>query len=159
MESNHPPKLILGETKSLGKGNLITARDINKLKVVAAKLPDSVIAISVLRDHFTPAERKLLKNFVNWGRRLNSFGEPTNPILLLTSNELLMDHHVSSSWKKLGGIYAKFADYNHTSTLSTFADATQQIYLGIESFSRWREAQWRKRHERSAKAKAPLPQR
>jgi hypothetical protein len=42
-----------------------------------------------LRDHFTAAEKLLLKKFLAWGRRVNPFGEPTNPLLLLTSNELL----------------------------------------------------------------------
>ena len=52
--------------------------------------------IAVLRDHFTPAEKKVLAKFVAWGRRVNVYGEPTNPVLLLTSNELTIDHHVLS---------------------------------------------------------------
>jgi len=147
---NDQPKLIIGEAKSLGKGNLIMASDIRKLKDVAAKLPDAVVVISVLRDHFTAAERSLLKSFVAWGRRLNDFGEPTNPVILLTSHELLADHNVSFEWKRLGGVHARFAEYEHTSRLQSFADATQQIYLEIQSFHAWRQAQWRKAAEKKA---------
>jgi hypothetical protein len=80
------------------------------------------------------------------GRRVNVYGKPTNPVLLLTSNELTMDHRLSSTWKSLGGQHAKFADYEHGRNLFNLADATQQIYLGMPSFHQVRDEYWRKRH-------------
>jgi hypothetical protein len=148
LEAYRPPQLIIGEAKSLGQGELITARELAKLKTVAAKLPEAVIVIAVLRDRFTTAEKKILTKFVTWGRRVNVYGEPTNPVLLLTSHELTMDHNVSSTWKALGGQHAKFADYEHCRTLFNFADATQQIYLGMPSFHQARDQYWKKRHAR-----------
>jgi hypothetical protein len=147
-ETHRPPQLIIGEAKSLGQDDLITASELAKLKVVAAKLPETVIVIAVLRDHFTAAERKILTRFVAWGRRVNMYGEPTNPVLLLTSRELTMDHHLSWTWKALGGRHEKFADYEHTRTLFNLADATQQIYLGVPSFHQVRDEYWKKRHAR-----------
>ena len=140
--------VIIGECKSLGKGELIKAEDIAALKLVAGKLPDAAIAIAVLRDHFTAKEKKLLKKLVMWGRRVDAFGEPTNPVLLLTSHELLMDFHISSTWKALGGEHAKYADYRHLRNLRSFAEATQRIYLGMPSFHQDREVYWKKRHAR-----------
>jgi len=101
-ETHRPPQLIIGEAKSLGRGELITASELTKLKQVATKLPEAVIVIAVLRDHFTQAEKKILTNFVKWGRRVNLYGEPTNPVLLLTSHELMMELYISSKWKELG---------------------------------------------------------
>ncbi len=151
---DHPPQLVIGEAKSLGTGELITARDLARMKTVATKLPGAVVVFSVLRDHFTIAEKKLLTKFVTWGRRVNSYGEPTNPVLLLTSHELLMDFHISSTWKRLGGNHARFSDFEHTRNLLNFANASQQIYLGMPSFHQWYEAQWKKRlARRKAKAK------
>jgi len=144
-ETHRPPQLIIGETKSLGRGELITTNELSKLKTVAAKLPEAVIVIAVLRDHFTTAEKKMLAKFVAWGRRVNVYGEPTNPVLLLTSHELMMDHHLSLTWKALGGQHAKFADYEHSRTLFNLADATQQIYLGVPSFHQVRDEYWKKR--------------
>jgi len=144
-ETRRPPQLIIGEAKSLGAGELVTASDIAKLKTVAAKLPDAVVVVSVLRDHFTATEKKILTKFVNWGRRVNVHGEPTNPVLLLTSHELTMDHFIAATWKQLGGQHAKFQDYEHTRSLLNFADATQQIYLGIASFAQARDEYWKKR--------------
>ena len=144
-ERRRPPTLIIGESKSLGKGELIKPKDLTKLKAIASRLPDAVVVISVLRDHFTAAEKKLLMKFVIWGRRVNVHGEPTNPILLLTAHELMMDHYISTTWKELGGIHAKFEDYEHTRNLMNFSDATQQIYLGMKSFRQARDEYWKKR--------------
>src|SRR5260370_10858924 len=85
-ETHRPPQLIIGEAKSLGQGELITASALAKLKTVAAKLPEAGIVIAALRDYFTAAEKAILKKFVTWGRRVNVHGEPTNPVLLLTSH-------------------------------------------------------------------------
>jgi hypothetical protein len=148
LEARRPPELVIGEAKSLGQGELITATELAKLKAVAAKLPEAVLVIATLRDHFPSAEQKILKKFVAWGRRVNAYGEPTNPILILTSHELTMEHDLSSTWKSLGGRHASFADYRQVRTLSSLADATQQIYLGIPSFHQEREEYWRKRRAR-----------
>ena len=147
-ETRRPPQLVIGEAKSIGQDELITAGDLSKLKAVAAKLPEAVILISVLRDHFSATEKKILAKFVAWGRRVNVYGEPTNPVVLLTSHELTMDHHLTSTWKALGGEHGKFATFEHTRTLSNLADATQQIYLGIQSFHHVRNEYWTKRHAR-----------
>ena len=144
-EHRRPPQLIIGESKSLAQGEMITARDIAKLKSVATRLQNVVVVISVLRDHFTRTEKDLLKKFANWGRRVNIHGEPTNPVLLLTAHELTMDYLLSETWKSLGGAHANFADYEHTHSLLDLADATQQIYLGLPSFHQARREYWDKR--------------
>jgi len=152
-DTHSSPQLIIGEAKSLGQDELLTASELAKLKTVATKLPNAVIVISVLRSQFTAKEKKLLTKFVAWGRRVNVYGEPTNPVLLLTSHELTMDYHVSEKWKELGGRHAKFSEYEDTRTLFNFADATQQIYLTMPSFHHEREEYWKKRHARRNKAK------
>lgn len=152
IDERRPPTLVVGEAKSLGRDELITAKDLTKLKAVAAKLPGAIVVVAVLRDQFTVAEKRLLSRFVKWGRRANVYGEPTNPVLLLTSNELTVEHYISGTWKALGGPHAKFADYEHTKSLMKFADATQQIYLGMRSFDRDREEYWKKRHARRKSA-------
>ena len=144
-DNRRPPQLIIGEAKSLAQGELITARDLTRLKSVAVKLPDAAVVISVLREDFTSVEKQLLENFVNWGRRVNVHGEPTNPVLLLTAHELTMDDLLSATWKDLGGAHARFADYEHTRTLLNVADATQQIYLELPSFHQVLREYWDKR--------------
>lgn len=139
------PRLIIGETKSFGVGDLIKKKDLSKLKMVATRLHDAVIVISVLRDHFTASEKKLLKDFIKWGRRVNCHGEPTNPVILFTGHELMAVNHLHEKWKNLGGVHAEFADYLQTNSLLKLADVTQQIYLKIPSFHKEREAHWKKK--------------
>ena len=131
IDYDEPPQFVIGEAKSGGKGPLIKARGLAQLKKVAKKLPGTAIVIAVLRDHFLPSEKKLLKTFVRWCRRVDLDGEPTNPVVLLTSHELLFDHHISETWKSLGDPYVKFSNYETIRKLKGFADATQQIYLGL----------------------------
>jgi hypothetical protein len=142
------PELIIGEAKSAGRGQLVQPHDLAQLKAVAAKLPGATIVIAVLRDHFLPAEKRILIPFVKWGRRPNADREPTNPVLLLTSKELMFDHFLSATWKELGGEHAKFSSYDQTRSVQSIADATQQIYLGLPSFHTWMRAQWEKKMER-----------
>jgi hypothetical protein len=144
-ETHRPPQLIIGEAKSLGQGELITQSELTGLKTVAAKLPEAAIVIAVLRDHFTTAEQRILKKFVAWGRRVNAYGEPTNPVILLTSHELTLDHYLSLTWKALGGLHAKFAESRSNRGLFDVADATQQIYLRMPSFHQERDQYWKKR--------------
>jgi hypothetical protein len=73
--------------------------------------------------------------------RLDQHGEPTNPVLLLTANELLMQHYISDTWKELGEPRSKYTDFHSTRSLRTFANATQTIYLNLPSFDQWRDEQ------------------
>lgn len=139
------PRLIIGEAKSFGLRDLIKKKDLAKLKLVAGKLEGAVVVISVLRDHFTTSEIKLLKDFVKWGRRVNHYGEPTNPVILFTGNELMTTNNFFEKWKDLGGIHEEFADYRHTHNLLNLADASQQIYLKVPSFHQEREEYWKNR--------------
>ncbi len=145
IDQQSSPELILGEAKSLGKEDIIKQKDLKKLKTVGRKLPGAVIVISVLRDNFTPSEKELLVPFVNWARRLDEHGRPTNPVILLTAHELFMDHFITSTWKALGEPYASYAEYWHTQSLQNFAEATQRVYLNIQPFHQWRDKEWKKR--------------
>lgn len=129
-----PPELIIGETKSLGSGDLIKKSDITKLRRIAKKLPGAIFVISVMRDKFTDTEKKTIKPFVQWGRRADKNGRCMNPVILLTSHELFVDHLINADWKKLGEPYTKYTDYEHTKDLYSFAQATQAIHLGLPSF-------------------------
>lgn len=146
-----PPHLIIGETKSAGTGQLIKPKDLATLKAVAKKLPGAIIVIAVLRDHFISSEKKILKSFVTWARRLDVYGEPTNPVVLLTSRELFMDHYLSNTWKDAGEPFSNFASFHQTRTLREVAHATQSLYLDMPSFYTWRDAQYRRRMNKRKK--------
>lgn len=149
MTDTYPePDLLIGEAKSFGKGDLIKDNDLAKLKLVASKLPSAFVIISVLRNSFTAGEKKRLQSFVQWGRRPNVQGQSTNPVILLTGTELFAEHYISREWENRPEPYKSLSDYKHMRTLHAFADATQQIYLGMPSYFTWRKAAWKKKAER-----------
>ncbi len=148
MDQVRPPEMLIGEAKSLGQGELIRASDISKLQDLGKKLPGATLVVSVLRSDFTDSEKKLLRRLVKWGRRLDPVRDPTNRVLLLTINEMRHSFGpLSSRWEKLGGKYAKFADFHNTRNLNLIADATVAIYLGMPSFVEERQEAWEKRQE------------
>ena len=142
------PELVIGETKSLGQGDLIKPEDLSQLKAIGRKLPGATFVISVMRENFTNSEKKLLQPFAKWGRRPDSDGRPLNPVILLTAHELFFEFRITKTWKTLGKRYENFADYEHTRNLSKLAEATQRIYLGLPSYHQQREAEWKRRAER-----------
>ena len=128
-DSHANPDLIIGETKSYGSGDLIKEKDLEKLKLIANKLPNSYFVISVLRDTFTPNEMTLLKKFIEWINKKNKAHLNPNRVILLTGVELFLSFSIDATWAKLGGIYKKHSDNRNSSSLNGLAIATQEIYL------------------------------
>lgn len=139
------PKLVIGEAKSFGKGELIKPSDLSKLRQIGDKIPDAVFVISVMRDYFTEKEKVLLRKFAQWGRRRNEYGQPKHHIVLLTGQELFFDLSIGTTWKKLGEPHSRFEDWRHTQSLNAMAEATQSIYLGLPSYFEGSRASWEKR--------------
>ena len=129
------PSLVFGEAKSFGEGDLIRPRDLAQLRRVAARFPGSFIAISVMREAFTPGEIRNLLPFVRWARRLNAYWLPTNPVVLLTGVELFPEINIESTWRDRAGRYERFADYDWSHSLLRLAEATQVIYLDLPLFA------------------------
>lgn len=118
------PQWVFGETKSLGRGDLLRSADVERVWRIASRFPQSCLVFSVMRDEFTTNEVKSLKNVQ---RKCDA---KHHSLLLLTGNELFYDFSVSENWKRLGGRHAEHADRREFATLDGFAKATQAIYLG-----------------------------
>ena len=133
-EHNFPPVLVFGEAKSFGGGDLITRDELDSLRRLASKFPNSAIVVSVLRPEFTENELRLLLPFVNWTRRLDQYSRPRNLVILLTGVELFHEFSVESTWCGLGGRYERFANNESTRSLMGLAQATQALHLDLPSF-------------------------
>ncbi|WP_338188191.1 hypothetical protein [Thalassospira tepidiphila] len=124
------PRIVIGEAKSFGDGELIKKKDISQIKKVATYFPDAVIVITVLRDKFTATETDLIRSLVKWTNRFSSNRHPTNPVILLTGIELFGDYDFEHIWSTAGEEYAPFANYHHCKSLEDIARSTQKIHLG-----------------------------
>ena len=128
------PVLLIGETKSFGKCDLIKDEDIARLKRVSGHFPGAIVICSVLREYFTDNEKARLKKLAHWFRRPNQSFEPTNPLILLTGKDLFFDMSLWTTWEKLGKPYSKYMNNNYTNELRGLSDATQEIYLDLPSY-------------------------
>jgi hypothetical protein len=140
---------IFGECKSF---NGLAARDIHRMKVIAADNPGAVIVFATLADEFSLADKKLLKPFVQASRKYGELDRPKNPVLLLTGKELFSTYGPPQCWKDAGGTMEKFATSGVPSgSLIELCDATQQLYLDLTSWRTDWTADFERRRTRSAK--------
>jgi hypothetical protein len=61
------------------------------------------MAVSMLKDTFSPREKTRLVGLANWGRRRHHNGLPVNPLIIFTGTELFARWHVQDAWKEKGG--------------------------------------------------------
>ncbi|MNY67285.1 hypothetical protein D3C86_2048420 [compost metagenome] len=93
------------------------------MKDISKEFPESAIVLSTLREELTKPEIANTKKLVKHCKHRNQ------PVIILTKNELFSISHLSSNYKKLGGKFAKHADYNLDFDLFVLAEATQALYL------------------------------
>lgn len=152
------PDVIFGEAKSFGEGDTIKPKDVARLQDLALQFPGSYLALSVLRHEFTEGEKVLLRRLVRWTRKLAPNGGPRNRVLLLTGHELLRTWGpLSNTWKSIGGRHALFAEFHHTRSLETTAEATISIHLEMSSFSEARHVSWTRRNATKKKGFPHIP--
>ena len=125
---------IIGETKSFGK-NSFARSDVDRLKAVGERIPGTCLVFATLKDNISPEERRHLVRVARWGRIPDATGRPRNPVVVLTGTELFADISVRAAWDKAGGQRKSVS--GQTDGLDSFADATQQVYLGLEPTSQW----------------------
>ncbi|MGO6676372.1 hypothetical protein [Rhizobium leguminosarum] len=148
-DERYDPDIIFGEAKSFGEGDTLKPKDVARLQELALRFPECYLAISVLRQNFTEGEKILLRRLVRWTRKVGQNGGPRNWVLLLTGHELLRAHEpLSNTWKTIGGKHAEFADFHHTRSLKTIAEASVSIHLDLPSFSSERHAAWNRRRRK-----------
>ena len=142
-EEIKPPIVIFGECKSF---NEFTDRDVNRMKDMANNFPGSVIAFCTLRESLTDREKAIIAKLARRGRNHFKADRWKNPVLILTGIELFSDSPPPSCWKDRGEPYNAFADHHHVRDgIQNLCDATQQMHLGIESYSAWYEQRRQKR--------------
>ncbi|HOO51792.1 MAG TPA: hypothetical protein PLK94_10945, partial [Alphaproteobacteria bacterium] len=142
--------IVHAECKSF---NRFERKDIERMKELATAFPGSALIFATLNNELQESEVKLIKKLALTERRKNLCGKPSNHVIVLTGTELF-SHRFAENWENKGGIYKQLS-YRafHLNSLSVLADATQQIYLGLPSWSEWLETEWGKRRQKQARKK------
>jgi hypothetical protein len=151
--------VVFGEAKSFGR-DTFKPEDVGNLRALAERFPGAVLAFATLRlpNEISSTELESIKTLALWGREYVDGDFRTRaPVIVLTGIELFAGFSLDDAWKKAGGEHAQFGEarWLETANLRILADVTQQLYLGLPSYSAWHQAKWERIHaERKARADA-----
>ena len=149
--TDYPTEIVFGETKSFGK-DAFKDENINNAKLLAQTFPGAVLVFATMKesDDISKEEITRLKKLAEWGREYDKEKDQARaPVIVLTGTELFTPHSIEDSWKEKGGKHAQLISTAYVSTrldnLRIIADLTQQLYLGMPSYSAWLEVKWKRR--------------
>lgn len=137
--------LVLAECKTY---NHFKKEDIGRMKSLGKQFPGAILVFSTLRMSLTEKEKRILRPFVNQGRRSWKAEHPFNPILILTGIELFSRKEPPYCWEKMDGKHKAFVNANYLiGDIIALCDVTQQLYLDMKSRFEWYEERWARRRQ------------
>lgn len=141
--------VIFGEAKSFAS-EAIKEKDCELLQDLGRRFPGAFLVAAVMKRELSKHERKLLSTLATWGRVPGTDGMPRSSVIVLTGTELFADGDLPEVWKDIGGAYEKALNTHVGGVFNLWklSDCTQQIYLGLEPYSVWREKRFEKQQRR-----------
>lgn len=146
------PDLLFVECKSQ---NEFRKKDVQRMNDLAARFPGAILVFATMREKLTDAEIRLIRPLAERGRRYLKAERSTNPVMILTSTELLTSDKPVQRWKEKGLLPISHADrLDWEDPIRDVCDTTQQIYLGMPSWYDWLDAKRKKKAARKKRAAA-----
>lgn len=149
MGTNYPTEVVFGEAKSFG-ADVFKQDDIDKMKLLAKSFPGSILVCATMKEaeELSKSEIIRLRKLAEWGRKYDMENKRSRaPLILLTGTELFTQHDLHITWEKKGGKHSTLISPTwinvRLDNLRILADLTQQLYLGMSSYSEWRENEWK----------------
>ncbi len=129
--------------------------DVARMKRLVEGFPGAVLVFATMKEavDLTKEEVVRLRKLAEWGREYVSESRRTRaPVILLTGTELFTGDSLHSAWMNKGGKHKDLcSSYIQLDHLTTLADLTQQLYLGMPHYHEWRDAKWKARAARKQK--------
>jgi hypothetical protein len=149
---DQPIDIVFGEAKSFGR-EAFQNEDIENLKTLAIRFPGAILVCATMKQasEFSESELLRLRRLALWGREyMPRTWKSRAPLIILTGNELFCPYRLELAWKEMGGKHQELIEpaYVRTDSLRVLADLTQQLYLGLPSYSDWQSAKWNRIRER-----------
>ncbi len=135
--------VLFGECKSY---NSFERSDVTRMRSLARAFPGAVIAFCTLKDKLDSKEKRLIAPLALSGHRYWKDDRPINPVLILTSSELLSRWSLTQVWQQS----PQTSEFAGRHELLELCDASQRIHLGIPSWHQtWNNYFEKKRRRRS----------
>lgn len=137
---------VIGECKSFGYKNRaqFSNAEVSKLVKLAKKDKNSTILFATLSSTLTTSDKTRLKKLIYKLRESRFKGKKAPDVLILTGNELFAERSLRKSWSGVSEKHKEFSEKSAYYSLQELCDATQQLYLEVESYWEWFD---RKRNE------------
>lgn len=151
--TDYPTEIVFGEAKSFGK-DAFKQDDVDKMKLLAESFPGSILVFATMKEaeDLSKDEIERIKKLAEWGREYDKERKQSRaPVIILTGTELFTPLYLNTAWEEKGGKHKALIEPAWVSVrlnnLRMIADFTQQLYLGMPSYGKWREDKWKKRLE------------
>ena len=138
---DHLTETVFGEAKSFGKAAFKKA-DVDNMKLLAQKFPGSILVFATMREgkDLSKGEINRIKKLAEWGREYDEERKQTRaPVIVLTGTELFTTDSLEFSWEEKGKKHKSLIESARVRTrihnLRVLADLTQELYLGMRSYT------------------------
>jgi len=155
--NDYPTEIVFGEAKSFSK-DTFKHEDVAKMKLLAESFPGSILVFATMKEATELSQEEItrIRKLAEWGREYNRERKQSRaPVIMLTGTELFAAYSLNNTWKEMGGDHKRLIEPAWISVrmdnLRILADLTQQLYLGMPSYGKWREEKWEKRVARRRK--------
>ena len=127
---------VFVEGKSYGKQEgVFGTKDRDNMRRIGDRFPGSVLVFATLNSELTERDIDLIKPLAEVGREPIHDDHWKNPVVVLTGRELFSEMGPPACWEGVSETEAFAEMHRAGSSLHGLADATQQLYLGMESRS------------------------
>jgi len=145
---NYSSRLLFAECKTF---NDFSSGDIKRIKKLCKEFPSSEIIFATLKPKLSEKEKKMILPLANKARKLRLRGLPCNPIMILTSAELLSDYEPPYVWNEIGGFHQSYYEkYHNNYGRFNLSDITQEMYLGMQPWEEWYDKESAKLYQNGA---------
>lgn len=128
------------------------------MKILAESFPGSILVFGTMKEasELSQKETARIRKLAEWGREYDRERKQSRaPVIMLTGTELFTAHSLNITWEDKGGDHKRLIEPAWVSVrlnnLRMLADLTQQLYLGMPSYGKWREEKWNRRSSRKAR--------
>jgi hypothetical protein len=127
------PLLIFAECKTHMRFKEV---DFSRMAKLSREFPGALIVFATLNKELSPGERSRIRALSYRARKRRLKGKPFSEVLVLTANELTSTFGPTDKWEALSDKHKSLRDFA-SRDLEHLAEATQQIYLDMESWHQW----------------------
>lgn len=127
------PRLVFAECKTHMQ---FKAVDISRMAKLSREFPGSLIVFATLNASLSQGERSRIRALVYRARKRRLKDHPFSEVLILTANELTSTMGPTEKWDTLTDKHKTLSNYA-ARDVDVLSEATQQIYLDMESWHEW----------------------